>query len=70
MREKAQKIIDADGRFIPGEYLYRGYKIINRNGDGWCVYPINEDGTGSTQEVACTTLLCLAKTAVDKLVGN
>ena len=67
---KAQKIIGTDGRFIPGEYLYRGYKIINRHDDGWCVYPINEDGTVSTQKVACTSLLCLAKTAVDHLIGN
>lgn len=67
---KAQKVINADGRFIPGEYLYRGYKIINRHGDGWCVYPLKEDGTVIAQEVACTSLLCLAKTAVDKLIGN
>lgn len=65
----AQKTRDSQGRVIRGQWNYRGHRIINKFYDGWGIRKINPDGTLSEEEVACTPLLCLAKRAIDRLVG-
>lgn len=65
----AKKVRDRLGQVVKGHWNYRGFRIINKFYDGWYVYPILSDGTVSEKEAACTPLLCLAKKAVDKLVG-
>lgn len=67
---RAYKVRDRFGRVVRGQYNYRGYRIINCGYDGWSVHILNNDGTADREEVACASLLCLAKKAVDKLLAG